>query len=92
MDQYYFLNLFCVTGLQKYLGTALAHRRSCQNKALYISTLLPIDLMQFLADSTEQKANPSGQVLPGPSEKRTMRLITFFSFVLSLGGLAGLGW
>jgi hypothetical protein len=91
MDQHYFLNLFCVTGLQMYLGTTLAHRRSCQNKALYISTLLPIDLMQFLADSTEQKASSSGQVLPVPSGKK-MRLITFFSLLLSLGGLAGLGW
>ncbi len=92
MDQYYFLNLFCVTDLQKDMGTTVPYRRSCQNKALYISTLLPIDLMQFLADSTEQKANPSGQVLPGPSEKKTMRLITFFSLLLSLGGLGGLGW
>jgi hypothetical protein len=77
MDQHYFLNLFCVTGLQMYLGTTLAHRRSCQNKALYISTLLPIDLMQFLADSTEQKANPSGQVLPGPSEKKRCDSLPF---------------
>jgi hypothetical protein len=47
--------------------------------------------MQFLADSTEQKASSSGQVLPVPSGKK-MRLITFFSLLLSLGGLAGLGW
>jgi hypothetical protein len=91
MDQYYFLNLFCVTGLQKNKGTTVHDRRSCQNKARYISTLLPIDLMQFLADSTEQKASSSGQVLPGPSGKK-MRLITFFSLLLSLGGLGGLGW
>jgi hypothetical protein len=80
MDQHYFLNLFCVTGLQMYLGTTLAHRRSCQNKALYISTLLPIDLMQFLADSTEQKANPSGQVLPGPSEKKRCDSLPFSAY------------
>ena len=101
MHQYYFLNLFCVAESQKDTrtfadsykdkGTTLPDRRSYPNKALYLSTLLPIYLRQFLPDSTEQKASSSGQVLPGPSGKK-MRLITFFSLVLSLGGLGGLGW
>ena len=91
MDQYYFLNLFCVTGLQKDMGTTLAHRRSYPNKALYLSTLFPIYLRQFLPDSTEQKANLSEQVQPGPSGKK-MRLITFFNLLLSLDGLGELGW
>ena len=101
MRQYYFLNLFCVAESQKDTGTfadsykdkgtTLPDRRSYPNKAVYLSTLLPIYLRQFLPDSTEQKANLSGQVLPGPSGKK-MRLITFFSLVLSLGGSGGLGW
>jgi len=101
MHQYYFLNLFCVAESQKDTGTfadsykdkgtTLPDRRSYPNKAVYLSTLLPIYLRQFLPDSTEQKANLSEQVQPGPSGKK-MRLITFFSLVLSLGGLGGLGW
>jgi hypothetical protein len=88
---YYFLNLFCVTGLQKKKGAPVYGRRSCRNQALYPSTLPPIYLRQFLVDSTEQKTNLSGQVQVAPSGKK-MRLITFFSLVLSLGGLGGLGW
>ena len=91
MYHYYFLNLFCVTNLQKDKGTTVPDRRSCRNKAIRISTLLSIYLREFSADSTEQKANLSGQVQPGPSGKK-MRLITFFSLLLSLGGLGGLGW
>ena len=70
MHQYYFLNLFCVaeshkdTGTfadsYKDKGTTQPDRRSCQNEALYLSTLLPIYLRQFLPDPTEQKANLSG--------------------------------
>lgn len=67
---YCFLNLFCVTALQKDKGTPVPDRRSCQNKALRISTLLLIYLRQFLADSTEQKTDLSGQVQVGPSGKR----------------------
>jgi hypothetical protein len=91
MDQYYFLNLFCVTDLQKDMGTTVPYRRSCQNKALYISTLLPIDLMQFLADSTEQKANPSGQVLPGPSEKKNDATHYLFQLTSFLGWFGRIG-
>jgi hypothetical protein len=36
--------------------------------------------MQFLADSTEQKANPSGQVLPGPSEKKRCDSLPFSAY------------
>jgi hypothetical protein len=79
MHQYYFLNFFCVAEYQKDTGTfadsykdkgtTLPDRRSYPNKALYLSTLLPIYLRQFLPDSSEQKANLSEQVQPGPPKK-----------------------
>jgi|694.fasta_scaffold138114_2 hypothetical protein len=95
MHQYYFLNLFCVAESQKDTGTfadsykdkgtTLPDRRSCPNEALYLSTLLPIYLRQFLPDSTEQKASSSGQVQPSRIWKKDA---THYLFQLS----PFLGW